>query len=149
MRVRTVELAAAQPDVVGDPRAGMSGAPLDPNDIATYYHPGDPVPTMSELIQALRESGVDTGIAAFNPPGTKPLLQGLAVPPDFPLPPGYMRHHQVTDDGVDVPAILMFSPEAQLFDRSGNPIALPEDRVVPPELVPPGMPIVPVVLPDT
>lgn len=123
--------------------------PPDPNDIASYYRPGDPVPTVPELIQALRDSGVETGIAAFNPPGTKPLLQGLVVPPEFPLPPGYMRHHQVTDEGVDVPPILMFAPDAQVFDRAGQPVTLPEDRVVPPELAPPGMPIVPVVLPGT
>lgn len=142
---------AAQSAVNASTASGVPLAPPgvspDPNDLATYYRPGDPVPTMTELIDALRESGIDTGIAAFNPPGTKPLLQGIVVPPDFPLPPGYVRHHQVTDEGVDVPAILMFAPDAVLYDRSGQPIALPEDRVVPPELAPPGLPIVAVELP--
>ena len=35
----------------------------------------------------------------------------------------------------------MFSPDAQLFDADGQPIAIPKDRVVPPELAPPGLPI--------
>ena len=33
---------------------------------------------------------------------TRTPLVGLAVPPDFPLPEGYVRHHQVTDDGQDM-----------------------------------------------
>ena len=119
----------------------------DPDDIASYFRPGDAEPTMAELIEALRDSGVREGIAAFNPPGTQPLLGGIAVPPDFELPPGYVRHHQVTDDGVDVEPILMFAPDVQFFDEQGRPIAIPDDRVVPPELAPPGLPIRPVDLP--
>ena len=119
----------------------------DPDDIASYFRPGDAEPTMTELIDALRESGVREGIAAFNPPGTNPLRSGLAVPPDFELPPGYVRHHQVTDQGVDVEPILMFAPDVQLLDEQGRPIAMPEDRIVPPELAPPGLPIRTVELP--
>ena len=119
----------------------------DPDDLASHFRPGDAEPTMTELIDALRESGVREGIAAFNPPGTSPLRAGLAVPPDFELPPGYVRHHQVTDQGVDVEPILMFAPDVQFFDEQGRPIAIPEDRIVPPELAPPGLPIRPVDLP--
>ena len=113
----------------------------DANDIATYVSPTDPEPTAAELIKALRDSGDHGGIAAFNPPGTSPPLKGLAVPEDFVLPPGYVRHHQVTDAGEPIEAILMFSPDHVFRDAAGNPIAVPEDRVVPPEMAPPGLPL--------
>ncbi len=111
----------------------------DLNDIANYVKPGDPEPTAAELIQALRDSGERGGIAAFNPPGTSPPLVGIAVPEDFPLPEGYVRHHQVTDDGQPIEAILMFAPDFVLRDAAGRVIPIPEDRVVPPELAPPGL----------
>lgn len=120
----------------------------DPADLAAYFQPGDAEPTMAELIEALNDAGVHEGIAAFNPPGTSPVLGGIAVPTDFVLPPGYVRHHQVTDQGVDIEPILMFAPDVQFFDEEGRPIAIPEDRVVPPELVPPGLPIRPIDVPD-
>ncbi len=119
----------------------------DVNDIATYISPSQPEPTMTELIQALRDSGDQGGIAAFNPPGTNPPLRGLAVPEDFALPEGYVRHHQVTDDGQPIEAILMFAPDYVLRDASGDPIPIPEDRVVPPELAPPGLVIRPITIP--
>lgn len=119
----------------------------DADDLAAYFSPGDAEPTMGELIEALRDSGVREGIAAFNPPGTSPPLRGIAVPPDFALPPGYVRHHQVTDQGEDIEAILMFAPEVQFFDEQGQSIAIPPDRIVPPELAPPGLPIRSIELP--
>ncbi len=119
----------------------------DVNDIATYISPSQPEPTMAELIQALRDSGDQGGIAAFNPPGTNPPLRGLAVPEDFALPDGYVRHHQVTDDGQPIEAILMFAPDYVLRDASGEPIPIPEDRVVPPQLAPPGLVIRPITIP--
>jgi hypothetical protein len=81
------------------------------------------------------------GIAVFPPPGTKPIKRGILVPEDFELPPGYVRHYQATDDGERVPAILMFHPDYHPVDEHGVPITLPEDRVVPPDMAPPGMPI--------
>jgi hypothetical protein len=72
---------------------------------------------------------------------------GLAVPEGFELPAGYVRHHQATDDGQRIEAILMFSPDYQWFDAAGQPIQLPPDRVVPPELAPPGLPIRRIVVP--
>ncbi len=119
----------------------------DVNDIATYVSPADPEPTMAEVIQALHDSGDHSGIGAFNPPGTSPPLQGLAVPEDFALPPGYVRHHQVTDDGQPIEAILMFSPDYVFRDANGAPIPIPEDRVVTPEMAPPGLPIRPITIP--
>lgn len=113
----------------------------DPNDLANYFQPGDPEPTGAELIGALNDVGIRTGIGAFNPPGTSPPLEGLAVPDDFELPEGYVRHHQSSDDGVAIEPILMFAPDFTLHDARGRPIAMPGNRVVPPELAPPGMPL--------
>ena len=112
----------------------------DPNDLANYFRPGDPEPTGAELIGALNDVGIRTGIGAFNPPGTSPPLEGLAVPEDFELPEGYVRHYQSTDEGVPIEPILMFAPDVTLLDANGRPIALPDNRVVPPELAPPGLP---------
>ena len=81
------------------------------------------------------------GVALFPPPGTKPMKRGIVVPDDFQLPPGYVRHYQVTDDGQRVPAILMFHPDYQPLDEQGEPIPLPADRVVPPEMAPAGLTI--------
>jgi hypothetical protein len=58
-----------------------------------------------------------------------------------------VRHHQSTDDGQTVEAILMFAPDFQLLDAAKQPVAMPEDRIVPPELAPPGLPIRRVVIP--
>ncbi|MCE2945134.1 MAG: hypothetical protein ACK5XH_06815 [Lysobacteraceae bacterium] len=113
----------------------------DPNDLASYFRPGDPVPGGAAVIKALQQSGIRTGLGAFNPPGTMPLLAGLAVPPDFPLPEGYVRHHQVTDDGEPIEPILMFAPGAMLRDATGRMAPLPADRIVTPELAPPGLPL--------
>lgn len=139
--------------VVSDPAAAtaMPEAELpshDPNDLATYLKPGDPLPTTGELIQALNDAGIHEGIAAFNPPGTSPPMAGLRVPEDFLLPPGYVRHHQVTDQGEPIDPILMFAPDFEFFDEHGNPVAIPENRVVPPELAPPGLPLETITIPD-
>ena len=113
----------------------------DPDDLASHFQPGDPEPTGAEVIEALHGLGIRSGLGAFNPPGTSPPLEGLAVPDNFNLPPGYLRHHQVTDEGVPIEPILMFSPDFTLYDANGRPIAMPANRVVPPELAPPGMPL--------
>ncbi|RDZ28666.1 hypothetical protein [Lysobacter silvisoli] len=119
----------------------------DPDDLASYFQPGDPEPTGKQVIEALQQAGVRTGLGAFNPPGTSPPLQGLAVPEGYALPEGYVRHHQVTDEGVPIEPMLMFAPDFVLYDRKGRPIAMPPDRVVPPELAPPGMPLRPIRIP--
>jgi hypothetical protein len=94
------------------------------------------------------EGDAPTGIALFPPPGTDPIKPGILVPEDFELPPGYLRHYQVTDDGKPLPAILMFHPDYHPVDPQGVPIALPADRVVPPDMAPPGLPIEMLALPD-
>ena len=90
-----------------------------------------------------------SGIALFPPPGTDPPKPGIIVPDDFELPPGYVRHHQVTDDGQQLPPILMFHPDFDWVDANGQKITLPADHVVPADLAPPGMPIQMLEVPDT
>jgi len=115
-------------------------------DLSDYVNAGEK-PTMNEVIDRLHAAGVHTGLGAFSPPGTRPPLLGLAVPEDFPLPPGYVRHYQATDDGQRIEPILMFAPDYQPRGADGLPVALPADRVVPPELAPPGLPIRRIVVP--
>jgi hypothetical protein len=93
------------------------------------------------VIDALNRAGVHDGIAAFPPPGTDPPKAGVIVPDGIELPEGYVRHYQSTDDGQPLPPILMFHPDYTFVDESGNEVAVPPDRVVPPELVPPGIPV--------
>ncbi|WP_374662086.1 hypothetical protein [Inhella sp.] len=116
------------------------------DDLADHVPPGQ-TPSMKQVIEGLHARGIRTGLGAFNPPGTRPPLIGLAVPEDFALPPGYVRHHQATDDGQRIEAILMFAPDFRLFDAQGREIPLPADRVVPPELAPPGLPLRRITLP--
>ncbi|HXJ33406.1 MAG TPA: hypothetical protein VMS22_05135 [Candidatus Eisenbacteria bacterium] len=92
-----------------------------------------------DVIGALRAAGVRDGIAAFEPPGTDPPKPGIIVPDDWVLPEGYVRHYQVTDDGQQLPPILMFHPDYEFVDEQGNAIAVPADRIVPPDLAPPGL----------
>ena len=134
--------AAPAPDVsrVRDPNGDLTP------DISDYVNKGER-PTMAEVIDRLHQAGVTGGLAAFSPPGTRPPLIGLAVPEDFPLPEGYVRHYQATDDGQRIEPILMFSPDHEFVDAANQPIAIPKDRVVPPELAPPGLPIRRVVIP--
>ncbi len=120
----------------------------DPDDLAAHFSFNDPVPTMAEVIAGLNDAGIHTGLGAFNPPGTSPPLPGLAVPDDFELPEGFVRHHQVTDDGEPIEPILMFSPDFEFHDESGAAIEIPADRVVPPELAPDGLPLRQVEIPE-
>ena len=135
--------ASAAPTVVAAaPRIPRQRDPAGDQtpDIADYINDGEK-PSMNEVIERLHAAGVHTGLGAFNPPGTKPVRLGLAVPEDFALPPGYVRHYQATDDGQRVEPILMFAPDYQPRGADGQPVPLPADRVVPPELAPPGLPI--------
>jgi hypothetical protein len=113
----------------------------DPTRDLSFYVARGEKPTIPEVIERLHQAGVYTGLGAFSPPGTRPPLVGLAVPEDFELPPGYVRHHQATDDGQRIEAILMYSPDYQFVGADKQPIAIPKDRVVPPEHAPPGLPV--------
>ena len=94
-----------------------------------------------EVIDGLKATGETRGLAAFPPPGTDPIKVGIVVPDGYELPPGYVRYYQVTDDGERLEPILMFSPDYEFVDGNGNPIAIPKDGVVPPEMAPPGLPL--------
>jgi hypothetical protein len=122
--------AAMVMQVVTNPKA----LPSSPSS----EEPMDPPP--SEPAPSGEPPAEKTGLALFRP-GTKPLKQGLIVPEGYELPPGYVRHYQTTDDGQQLKAILMFHPDYQPVDANGQPIPLPENRVVPPELAPPGFPM--------
>jgi hypothetical protein len=128
----TPERPRATPRVVRHASAPTS----DPSPDATL-----PELSARDVIPWLRAQGETTGIAVFPPPGTEPPKAGIIVPDDFPLPEGYVRHHQVTDEGKELPPILMFHPDYELRDAEGRPVAMPADRVVPPEMAPPGLPI--------
>jgi hypothetical protein len=137
----TAAVTAAAPATVRQAPAPTPEGDADPTRDLRHYVMRGEKPTMGEVIKRLHENGVHTGLGAFNPPGTNPPKVGLAVPKDFVPPPGYVRHHQTTDDGQSIEPILMFAPDFQLYDASNRPIAMPKDRVVPPELAPPGLPI--------
>ena len=141
-RADRVAVAAAGTDAgagrVDAPPASQTGAALARDDLASVVAPGQ-APPMREVIARLHDAGIHTGLGAFNPPGTSPPLVGLAVPDDYALPPGYVRHFQATDDGQRIEPILMYAPDAELFDAAGQRIPVPADRVVPPERAPPGL----------
>jgi len=101
----------------------------------------DAPPGILDMLQNVEIGEPGTGMEAFPPPGTKPLKRGIVVPDDYVLPPGYVRHYQTTDDGKQLPPVLMFHPDYQPVDKDGKPIPLPADRVVPPEMAPAGMPV--------
>lgn len=96
---------------------------------------------VQDVIAGMRASGQAEGLAAFPPLGTSPPKPGIIVPDDFVLPPGYMRYHQSTDDGQALPPILAFSPDYEFVDANGDPVAIPDDLVVPPDMAPEGLPI--------
>jgi hypothetical protein len=123
--------SAPAPPAAPPPAAGRAATPQAPAD-------GGP-PTHEEPAFSIGPPG--SGIALFPKPGTDPLKIGIVVPEDFPLPEGFVRHHQTTDDGRDLPAILMFHPDYEWVGPDNEPIRIPADRVVPPELAPPGLPI--------
>ena len=124
----------------GDPTPDLADA------LSGIVRPGEE-PSGAEVIAELNKAGIHTGIGAFPPPGTSPPLVGLAVPDDYALPEGYVRHFQATDDGQRIEPILMFSPDYQFFDASGKPIQIPENRVVPPGMAPDGLTVRPIKIP--
>lgn len=141
----------AKADAPAQPPGPQIARVRDPNgdqspDITDFINQGE-VPTMAEVISRLHAAGVRSGLGAFNPPGTRPPLVGIAVAPDFELPPGYVRHHQFTDDGQRIEPILMFSPDHPRVAAMGQAAARPQDLVVPPALAPPGLPIRHIVVP--
>src|SRR5262245_24393297 len=110
------------------PRPPSAAAPAEP-------------PAKDDVPFTISNSPEPSGVQLFPPRGTKPIKRGIIVPDDFERPTGYVRHFQSTDNGERLPAILMFSPDYEWVDAAGRPLTIPADRVVPPELAPPGLPI--------
>ncbi|MCP3065695.1 hypothetical protein LXT21_43700 [Myxococcus sp. K38C18041901] len=117
------------------PRAATRAAPQAPVAMAAPIEEAPPPAPEPDM-----PSEQPTGLQLYKR-GTKPLKRGIVVPEDFELPPGYVRHYQSTDEGERVEAILMFHPDHKPVDANGQPIPMPENRVVPEELAPPGMPL--------
>ena len=109
--------------------------------------PSEPAPQEESVAQEAAPSGPAEGINLYRP-GTSPLKQGIIVPENFELPPGFVRHYQSTDNGEGIKPILMFHPDYKPVDSKGTPVELPSNRVVPPELAPQGMPIEILELPE-
>jgi hypothetical protein len=109
--------------------------------------PAQPAPQEEPVAQEAAPSGPAEGLNLYRP-GTSPLKQGIIVPENFELPPGYVRHYQSTDNGEGIKPILMFHPDYKPVDSKGTPVELPSNRVVPPELAPQGMPIEILELPE-
>ncbi|MBI4518049.1 MAG: hypothetical protein HY699_19775 [Deltaproteobacteria bacterium] len=131
VRVPHVPTRALVPQPAGEARP--AGSEPDHAQDSAPAEPGQDDDT------AAAEEEEKAGIALFPPPGTKPIKRGMVVPEDFAIPPGYVRHYQATDDGKRLPAILMFHPDYKPVDEHGEPLAIPDDRVVPPEMAPPGL----------
>jgi hypothetical protein len=129
---RGPERSAARPRriVRGEPAAPDAAVPSPTRSQPEIRHEDIPFPP-----------GERTGIGLFPPPGTKPIRRGIVVPDDFELPEGYVRHYQTTDDGERLEAVLMFHPDFEWVDENGTRIPLPEDRMVPAEMAPPGLKI--------
>lgn len=125
--------------VVAAPVADPGGLGASPKP-APERSPGRELDA-GDAIRALREEGIHTGIAAFGLPGTSPPKPGIIVPEDFPLPEGYVRHYQSTDDGQQLPAILMFHPDYEFLNERGQVVKVPDDLVVTPDMAPPGLPV--------
>lgn len=142
---RLQPLEGREPDK--PPPEALAAAEQERADRLKQY--GDAVATAVAEDARTRDSDEPRGIELFPPPGTNPPKSGILVPDDFELPPGYIRHFQVTDDGQQLPAILMFHPDFQLVDAEGQPLPMPDDRIVPAEMAPPGLEIHMLDVPDT
>lgn len=143
------------------PAAAPAAAPAEPTqriarnrdpdgdqtpDLSDDLNPGE-TPKMADVIERLHPAGIRSGLGAVSPPATRPPLVGLAVPEDFVLPDGYVRHYQATDDGQRIEAILMFAPDRKFVDAGGRRVEVPKDRVVPPDLAPLGLPLRQIAIP--
>jgi hypothetical protein len=131
----------AEPSQPGPARQVKARRVAAAKPLPTSAPDGKPELEAKDVIPALIEAGERGGIAVFPLPGTKPIKLGIIVPEDFQLPEGYVRHYQTSDGGQRLPAILMFHPDYEFVDERGELVAVPPDRVVPPEMAPPGLPV--------
>lgn len=133
---RAVARRRAEPGAA--PVAGAAGEQVIENVPGQELPPGVDA---GDAIAALQRMGATEGIAAFPPPGTSPPKAGVIVPDDYELPEGYARHYQSSDDGRPLAPILVYAPDYEFLDEDGEPIPIPEDRVVPPDRAPPDLPV--------
>jgi len=137
-------VAAAEPEPPAPPPPRRSGGPAlraaaKPAPAPEVPAPQPVPPEPSDTVDP--PGSAPSGIALFPPPGSDPPKRGLVVPEDFEVPEGYVRHYQATDDGQELAPILMFHPDYEWVDENGDPVEVPADRVVPPEMAPPGLAI--------
>jgi hypothetical protein len=125
----------------GRPRSVVARSSAELERAGVIHEKRPPVIDAREYIAALREGGETAGLAAFPLPGTRPPRSGVIVPADYELPEGFARHYQTTDDGRQLDPVLVVAPEYEIVDDAGNPVALIDDRIVPPEYVPPDLPV--------
>ena len=152
---RVAAAAPARDDAVEKPAASRHARRIErpaaeqpaPADPAAPEQPALP-PSHEDVPFSLGKPGEKSGMKLFPAYGTKPIKIGIVVPDDFEVPEGYVRHFQANENGEMLPAILLFHPDYEWLDDEGNPIELPPDRVVPPELAPPGLPIQMLEVPD-
>ncbi|MRG91421.1 hypothetical protein [Polyangium spumosum] len=137
--------ARPSPEAPSAPNTRAIGA--DEPDPEAEVPPDEPDDDPDEVGEEGAPRG-KTGIHAFPLPGTKKIKQGLVVPEDFSLPPGYVRHYQATDKGRMLEPILLYHPDYELVDEKGQPIPLPPDRVVPPDMAPEGLPLATLEVPE-
>jgi hypothetical protein len=69
----------------------------------------------------------------------KPFRIGVVVPDDYVLPPGYVRHYQMNDDGTPLPPILMYHPDFRALVDAGADAFIPSDLIVPGDQLPAGI----------
>jgi hypothetical protein len=143
----TEPVRLAQGEPAPSPTPSRPAPKVAPRPQSAPIQPSGPAPQEEPVAQDAVPAGPAEGINLYRP-GTSPLKQGIIVPENFELPPGYVRHYQSTDNGEGIKPILMFHPDYKPVDSKGVPVELPSNRVVPPELAPAGMPIEILELPE-
>jgi hypothetical protein len=127
------------PDSFGGTEAPLGTNPVDSNRSLQLEVLR---PTKTQVFQAQAPQSPDDvpleGTALYRQMN-KPFRIGVVVPEDFVLPPGYVRHYQMNEDGTALPAILMYHPDFRSLSDSGVELEIPEDRIVPPDSLPVGL----------
>jgi hypothetical protein len=148
-RQQSLPSVSQQPDQKSAPMQRNSGPDShEPKQPKSNPVDAAPVDDVADADQADKPEEL-IGIHVFPPLGTKPAHSGIIVPEDFELPPGYVRHYQSSDDGKQLVPILMYHPTRPPLDWRGEPIEIPPDRIVPPEMAPDGLPVQILEVPET
>ena len=70
---------------------------------------------MNEVIERLRKRGIHYRSGCIQPARHPSAENWPGWPEGYPLPDGYVRHYQATDDGQRIEPILMFAPDKPDF----------------------------------